>query len=60
MAGVAFVADSLTISQAIKILQEPPTNQCISHPPVSVKGSEVYIFRRENPENEGNHTYLLQ
>lgn len=56
MADVAFVTDSLAISQAIEILQSPPADQCISNPPVSVKGGEVYIFRGENPENQGNHT----
>ena len=50
---VLLITDSLTISQEIKILQDPPADQCTSNPPVSVKGSEVYIFRGELPENEG-------
>lgn len=35
MAGVAFVTDSLSISQTIQVLHSLPADQSISNPPVS-------------------------
>ena len=51
--GVAFTEESLSVSEIEHILQHSPT-VTISTPPVRVKGDQVYVFKAEKPENQGN------
>lgn len=61
MADVAFVANSLGISETLRILKNPSERKCITNPPVNVKGGEVYIFQAHGQETQGkNHTLPAQ
>ena len=55
--GVAFVKESLSVSEIEHLLLHPPT-VTISTPPVRVKGGQVYVFKAENPENQGSMKHV--
>ena len=53
--GVLFVQPSITISEALVILQHPPET-CITAPPQKPKAGQVFLYKADNAGKQGNIT----
>ena len=53
--GVLFVQPSLTITEVVGILQNPPET-CITAPPQKPKAGQVFLYKGGNAGKQGNIT----
>ena len=57
MAGVYLVRNEpFTTSEAIEVLTNAQDNQCISSPPINVRGGEAYLFTPKCADEKGKLT----
>ena len=57
--GVLFVQPSLTITEVLGILQNPPET-CITDPPQKPKAGQVFLYKADNAGKQGNIKKLHQ
>ena len=49
----------LTVNEVIHLLKNcPPVDQCVESAPVDVKGGEVYVFKTNDTDKQGEDILL--
>ena len=55
MANAVLNKDSaLSVSEVIDLFKNCPPEQCIDDAPVNIKGGDVYIFKTEDIDKQGD------